>query len=72
MNAKPTTDNECILFGWDCEYIITSINGEMTMHVSVPSDVDRDATIIVFNHDEQECVRILGYNWTWERLDGKY
>jgi hypothetical protein len=70
INNKPTCDNECDLFGWTHEYIIVSNDNTLNMHVSIHPDADIDTSLVVFDHDGQECICIRGWLWGWERING--
>lgn len=61
----PMSDNECSELGW-VEYIVSDLF--VNFHVSAPQDADLDDEIFVFNHDEQEMIRVQGWALDWERI----
>ncbi len=58
MTQRPTCDNECTMLGWT-ECMID--NGMSELHISHPADVDLDDSFLAFCHDEQEMIRVSGW-----------
>ena len=56
---KPQTDNCCTLLGWT-EY--TATIGFYDLHFSVAPETDLNDTFTAFCHDEQELLKINGWN----------
>jgi hypothetical protein len=67
--VHPTCDNDCTRMGW-IEAIMT--NGTQDLHVSYPPETDLDDEFRAFCHDEQEMIRVKGWQiegiWTGDDL----
>ena len=63
----PTCDNECTMMGW-IEAEVS--NGQYDLHISHAPNADLDGTFMAFCHDEQEMIRINGWQMTdYERIE---
>lgn len=60
----PVSDNCCTRMGWT-EALID--NGSQELHISHAPDVDLDDSFLAFCHDEQEMIRVSG--WQIARYD---
>ncbi len=63
----PTTDNCCTLLGWT-EYMAEA--GGYDLHISVGPNTDTEGTFEAFCHDEQEMIKVNGWNVTLEKIEG--
>lgn len=65
--AQPGTDNEAVSLGYRQPMLASSIQGEFACLVR-PGD-DLDDVVKVFDTDNQEWIRLNGWNWTFEELE---
>ena len=68
QNALPACDNECAFLGYTEEWIINNPDFTESRHISIKPTADIDDEFIAFNHDIQECQRIIGKAWLFECL----
>ena len=62
----PVSDNCCTSMGW-VECMID--DGAQELHISHSPDADLDGTFFVFCHDEQEMLRVNGWQISsYERI----
>lgn len=62
--SQPGTDNEAVSRGYTVAMIASSIQGEFACLVR--PDEDLDGVVKVFDTDNQEWVRLTGWNWSFE------
>ena len=67
MNNVMTCAADCKHAGW-VEYIGECDLPWLDIHISVAPDADLDDVITAFCHDEQEMIRINGWNFTFEKI----
>jgi hypothetical protein len=61
------TDNEAVSRGYTKPMLASSIQGEFAC-LARPGD-DMDGVVKVFDTDNQEWIRLNGWNWSFEDLD---
>lgn len=61
------TDNEAVMAGYTQQMIASSIQGEFACLVK--PDADFDDVVKVFDTDNQEWLRLNGWNWSFELAD---
>ena len=61
----PKTDNCCTEMGW--EFYQADYNGGDLL-ISVAPETDLDSTFMAFCHDEQEMIKVNGWNFTYTRI----
>lgn len=60
-SCYPLTDNCCTRMGW---IEATASNGSVDLHISHHPGVDLDDLFLAFDHDEQEMIRVCGWQMT--------
>ena len=67
MNNMMTCTADCNRGGW-VEYFGECDLPLLDIHISVSPDANLDDVITAFCHDEQEMIRINGWNFTFEKI----
>ncbi len=62
---RMTCDNDCTTAGWK-EYF--AAGGEWDLHISVSPESDLDGVVIAFCHDEQEMIKLHGWNFIFSDI----
>ena len=68
MNNVMTCTADCKRAGW-VEYFGECDLPWVDVHISVSPDADLDDVITAFCHDDQEMIRINGWNFTFEKIE---
>ncbi len=68
MNNVMTCDADCTRAGW-IEYFGECDLPWLDIHISVAPGTDLDDVITAFCHDDQEMIRINGWNFTFEKIE---